>query len=465
MEKNEIVKEEKKFYLGSLGALIPFLVFLVLVVYLVASGSLSSKTAGGAAFVGFVVAFLMMRDKHEFSELTIKGFTSTMLGTMLVAFLLAGVVAKLMDMAGMVSALVWAATKIGIGGQMMPAMIFIVSAIISSATGTSGGTMATTTPILFPMAVALGCPPGLTMGAILGGAMFGDNIAPVSDTTIASALTQETSVIAVVKSRLKYAFIAAAVALALYIYFGWTTVDKGAAEAAAQTDANPLSLVLLVVPVLVIILMYKQKGLVYSMVWGVLTGSVLAIVLGLIPISDFLPAEGVFVAGFDSMMGIFCFFYFTFVLNEVLVAGRVIDKLLEKLEKYAATPRRAEIVSGILTCLGISLISSPTVNIVTVGPVVRKILKKHDIGRERGANILDGFSCALGGTLPYTSTCIFPLAMAIATGAVPETFSVMDYAPYSFHCIALFVVFWIAIFTGFGRKFEKPEDEKDTNVL
>ena len=464
MENNNTVKRSE-FYLGTFGALVPFLGFLALVIYLVVAGMLGSKTAGGAAFVGFLVAFFMIKDKHRFAELTIKGFTSTMSGTMLVAFLLAGVIAKIMAMAGMVDALVWAASKIGADGRMMPILIFLVSCIISSATGTSGGTMATTTPILFPMAVALGCNPGLAMGAILSGAMFGDNIAPVSDTTIASALTQETTVVDVVKSRMKYSLIAAAVALILYAIFGFTTVDAGAAMSVDTSNANPLALILLSVPVLVIILMMRQKGLIFSMIWGVVLGIVLSLVLGLIPASRFLPGDGVFVSGFDGMMGIFCFFYFTFVLNEILIEGQVIDKLLNALEKHAKTPRSAEAISGLITCIGIALISSPTVNIVTVGPVVRKIMKNHNIARARGANMLDGLSCALGGTLPYTSTCIYPLAMAIATGAVAETFSVMDYVPYSFHCMALFVVYWLAILTGYGRKFEKAEDVESVDLV
>lgn len=379
-----------------------------------------------------------------------------MLGTMLIAFLLAGVIAKIMAMAGLVDALVWAATSVGADGRLMPAIIFVVSAVISSATGTSGGTMATTTPILFPMAIALGCHPGLTMGAILSGAMFGDNIAPVSDTTIASALTQETSVVSVVKSRMKYALIAAAAALALYIYFGYTTTELGHDMASIVATASPQALILLLVPIVVIVLMLKQKGLIFSMVCGTIFGVILSVALGLIPISQFLTASGVFASGFDSMMGIFCFFYFTFVLNEVLVAGKVIEKLLAAVERHAKTPRSAEVISGFITCVGICLISSPTVNIVTVGPVVRKILKPFNISRDRGANILDGFSCGLGGTLPFTSTCIYPLAMGIATGAVSESFSVMDYVPYSFHCWGLIIVFWVSIILGFGRTFEDP---------
>ena len=454
-------KQESKFYLGDFGALLPFLVMIAALIYMAFQGTLSSSAAGAGAFFGFVAAFFLMKDKKEFAEVATRGFSSSMLAQMIMAFLLAGTVAKLMDVGGLVKALVWFATNLGIDGKFIPIVVFLTGAIISSATGTSGGTMTTTTPILLPLAVALGCDVNVVAGAILCGAMFGDNIAPVSDTTIASALTQETEVYDVVKSRLKYAFVAAAIAIVCFAYVGIKTTTPIQVDPAAMEGANPMALCLLLIPVLVVILMRMKKGLVYSMIVASLVGLVMSLVLGLISIDQIFSGGGVVASGFQGMMSIFPFFYFAYVLNEVFIIGGIFDKIHAKAMKYATTPRRAEIICGLMTCLGIFFISSPTVNIVTVGPMVRKIAKEQNIARERSANILDGFSSGLGGTLPYSATTLFPLGLIVATGLVPEDYSVMSYVPYSFHCWALLLVFWTSILTGWGRKLEKQPLKKE----
>lgn len=444
----------EKFYMGQFGVILAFLVMVAAWLYMAAQGSLSSKAAGAGAFLGIVVAFFVTKDKKEFADYMVKGFSSSMLAQMIMAFLLAGTIAKIMDVAGLVKALVWFATNLGIGGEFMPIVVFLTGAIISSATGTSGGTMTTTTPILLPLAVALGCDVNVVAGAILSGAMFGDNIAPVSDTTIASALTQETEVIDVVKSRLKYAFVAAAIAVVCFGYIGMKTTTPIAADAAMMEGVKPIALSLLLIPVLVIFLMLKRKGLVYSMIVASLVGIVMSLVFGLITIDQVFSGSGVIADGMAGMMSIFPFFYFMYVMNEIFNASGILEKLVERIEKFATTPKKAEIACGLLTIIGILFISSPTVNIVTVGPIVRKILKEHGIARSRGANILDGFSSGLGGTLPYSATTLFPVGLIVATGLVPADYSVMSYVPYSFHCWALIVVFWFAILTGWGRKFE-----------
>ncbi|MGN1230610.1 MAG: Na+/H+ antiporter NhaC family protein, partial [Anaerotignum sp.] len=165
-----------KFYFGQFGVILAFLVMVATWLYMAVQGSLSSKAAGAGAFMGIVVAFFVTKDKKEFQEYMIAGFSSRMLAQMIMAFLLAGTIAKIMDVAGLVKALVWFSSNLGIGGEFMPVVVFLTGAIISSATGTSGGTMTTTTPILLPLAVALGCDVNVVAGAILSGAMFGDNI-------------------------------------------------------------------------------------------------------------------------------------------------------------------------------------------------------------------------------------------------------------------------------------------------
>ncbi len=455
---------DSKFYLGPFGALLPFLAFLICILYLCTQGAAGSSTCGAAAFVGFIVAFFTMKDKRRFNELTLKGLTSSMLGTMLLAFLLAGVIAKMMAMSGLTNSLVWVAMELGADARLFPLLIFLTAVIISSATGTSGGTMTTVTPVLLPMAVAMGCDPVLSVGAIISGSMFGDNLAPVSDTTIASAVSQETTVTAVVRTRFPYCVIAGVVSAGLYVYFGYeTTVQMDASHMALE--AEPLALLLLVVPVLVVVLMLLKKGLVFSMIMGIVVGAVISLACGLIPFAELLSSSGLLAGGFTGMMGIFPFFYFMYIMIEVMHEGKVIEVFLAFVEKRATTRRRAEIAAGLMASVGSCLISSPTVTIVTFGPMVRTILKKFGIDRTRGANIMDGLACAFGGLLPYSATYLVGVTQAQLTGVLDPSISMLSFLTRSFHCWALLIVFWASILTGIGSRDEDPNDDAVHDVI
>ena len=242
-----------EFYMGFFGAILPFVVFVGLVILLSVTGDLSSKSAGAASLVAVAVAFFAIKDKSKFTELVYTGFKSDMLAVLLASFLLSGVMAIALTKGGLVNALVWAATKVNVPNWSLPVIIFLIVTLIGLATGTNAGTITTTMPIMLPLGVSMGCDPALIMGAVVGGAMWGDNIAPISDTTLVSALTQETDVPKVVKARFKYAGTAGVLAIICYIVMGLTTTSEIGPDVAAQVaEANPMALLLLLSPALVI---------------------------------------------------------------------------------------------------------------------------------------------------------------------------------------------------------------------
>ena len=108
----------------------------------------------------------------------------------------------------------------GLPAFVLPAMLFLVSAIMSFSTGTSWGTWAIMFPIAIPMIAVSGLHPGLTIGAVLGGAIFGDHCSPISDSTIISSMAAATDHIDHVRTQLPYALSVAAVCLVLYTILG-----------------------------------------------------------------------------------------------------------------------------------------------------------------------------------------------------------------------------------------------------
>ena len=143
---------------------------------------------------------------------------------------------------------------------------FFICCVVSTATGTSLGTLLVCGPLLYPAGGPLGAAPTILAGAIIGGATFGDNVSPISDTTIASALTQDADIAGVVKSRLRYALLAAAIALVAYAALG----SAGASlDERPDMAANPIGLVMLIV--LVVALLLRGHHLLEGLIFGILT--------------------------------------------------------------------------------------------------------------------------------------------------------------------------------------------------
>ncbi len=103
---------------------------------------------------------------------------------------------------------------------LIPALIFVLAGFISFTTGTSWGTFGILIPIAIPLALALGISPSLVLGAVLGGAVFGDHASPISDTTVISSLAAGCDLLDHVKTQLPYALTAGGISVVLYIISG-----------------------------------------------------------------------------------------------------------------------------------------------------------------------------------------------------------------------------------------------------
>jgi len=446
-----------EFYFGKLGAVLPLISTFIGIMLLVIFGYKSAKTFWAAGLFSLTLAFLLAKDKQKFNETVINGLSNKLLAVMVIAFYLAGITAQLLNDGGLVTGLLWLTAQINMGPQLIPALTFLVCVLISTCTGTTGGTVAAVTPIMLPLAVKMGCNPALLMGAILSGSFFGDNIAPVSDTTIASAYTQETDVPIVVKSRLKYSLIAGVIALILYIIFGNLMAGNAPAEIVLPEGANR-SLILLLCPAVLVFLMIRGADLVPALLACNLFTIILSLVTGLITFDKLIGPGGVIIKGIEGMVFLTVFCVFIFSLIEMLNAGGVFDWIIDKATKNVKSPRQAELMASVLVSIITMMTAAATVSIVMTGPVVRKIFKRYNIARDRGANILDGTACGIGGICFWNLSCMSAYALAMNTGAIDESFSIMAAMPYSFHCLLLVIVYLVAIITGYGRKFEKLQE-------
>lgn len=452
------MNENKKleFYGGMFGACLPLLVFMGCMILIAALQKVSLVLFCMAGFAGLCTAFLLAKDKKEFEEATIEGIRSKTLCVIIFAFLLAGILSQELRQSGLINGLIWGMTHLGLSAAYLPLIAFLASSLISVSCGTSNGAIIAVMPLLLPVSAAVGAEPALVAGAVVSGAIFGDNLAPISDTTIASAVTQEAEVRNVVRTRLVYSLIAAAVSAVLFVILGLKTTTAAALPEITTAESAP-TLVMLLVPVVMVILMLRGWNLVGTLLVCDMLGFVLILVFGFLEPAVLLAADGPIGAGLTGMLNVICFSFFMFALLEMLNRSGVFEKLLEKVSTMATTPRKAEGLSVLIEIVASFAIGAASVSILFVGPVVRKILKQHNIENTRGANLIDGFGTAFAGIVPYNPVGLNAVSLAIASGVVAEGFSFLDYLPYLFQSYMLIILFGLSIITGIGRRFVKDE--------
>jgi Na+/H+ antiporter NhaC len=301
------------FHGGLAGALAPFVVFLGGVAMLAVAGAPDEKGFWPILLLALIVGLLLARDRARYSEAMLDGMSQRVVMVMLCAWLFAGVLGTLLSASGFVGALAWLARSAHLTGGGYVGAAFVVCALVSTATGTSFGTILLAGPLLYPAGGPAGAAPAALMGAILAGATFGDSISPVSDTTIASSGSQDADIGGTVRSRLRYAVPAGAIALVLSIVTGGRS---GVARTAvsSMTESNPAALVMLIAPALVIGMLLRHRHLIESLLTGVAAAALLGVTLGLITPSALLHvapgtfgATGLVVDGMQRAVGVSVF--------------------------------------------------------------------------------------------------------------------------------------------------------------
>ncbi len=454
-------QEDKTFaqtYGGLFGGVLPLVVMVAVMLILAAFGLRSTKNFWTAGYAAVMTGFLVYKDKQRFQTALIEGIRDRIFAFMLACFLLAGIMAKILSASHLVSSLLWLTTQVNLSPGLMPLLCFLVCVVLSSATGSAAGSMNTAAPVMIPLAVAMGNNVALICGAILSGCAFGDNLAPISDTTIASSLTQEVSVIRVVKSRLKYSLVAGAASAVAFIVVGMSTVTPVEVQAAAADATYASSLVFLVIPVIVIILMLRKANLFTALLISEIVGIIMLFAFGYLDFATLVAKDGLIASAFDGMLSSILFILFIFIVVSLIREAGVLNAILKSMMKFAKSDRSAEVASGLMVSVMSVAISSGTSAITFCGPIIRSLLRPFKIDRARAANFLDGLGCGVGYLVPTNAGCLNLAALAIAAGVVAEGFNAIEFVGYNFHSMALVVVYWFAILSGWGRKHETDEE-------
>lgn len=440
---------------GKAGSFAPLLAAALMILW----AALSQSNVNGyvlAFFTALITGVIFTKDEKAYGEALVYGLSKPMFGVIVLAVILAAVSGKLISASGVVQTIAVYVVEAGFTGRLFVAASFLITCLLAFATGTSVGTYFVVIPILFPVGVMAGAAPEFMIGAIVSGAAFGDNLGPISDTTIASSATQRADLGTVVRTRMRYSLPAAAGALLLFLLSAKTSEGSAGSEITDVT-AKPLSLVMLVVPVVIIVLCMMRKHLITALSWGILSGIAAGLLSGIYKVEDLIAFPGGFsvsgavIEAVTGTAGTMAMLIGVFALLGVLERGGFFEDVGSLLSRLAKTERSTE--ATIVLSVGIlSMITGViSVAIVALGDLIREIGEKAGVDKYRRANLMDCTGCVFCFLAPWTVHCVIPAQLsaqfgegtAVAPGSVPFV---------NYYSLCMLVILAVAVMTGYGRK-------------
>ena len=400
-------------------ALLPILVFLIL---FLGTGIILNDFYTMPAVVGFLIAliaaFLQTKGKTFNEKLSIaaKGIGDDNIVTMCLIFLSAGAFSGAVSAAGGVD------STVNLGLSLLPPGVaviglFIIGCFVSLSMGTSMGTIAALAPIAVGISEKTGFELAVCIGAVVGGAMFGDNLSMISDTTIAAVRTQGCDM----KDKFKRNFfivLPAAIATVIILFILTSgkqfTLDQNLDYNIFQVIPYILVLVTALIGINVFVVLIS--GTVLSVIVGLLTGS--------LPPSEIFTSIG---SGVTGMYDITVISMLVAAISALVRENGGFAFILEKIHNRVHTYRGAEFGITALISLVDAATANNTVAIVIAGPIAKEISDDYHIETSRSASLLDMFASVFQGIIPYGAQL---LSAATLTGLTP--FDIMPYLFYPY---------------------------------
>lgn len=416
-------------------ALIPLLFFIV--IYLGVGIVLHSKGVEMAFYqfpsvvamtIAVILAFLMYHKTgidNNF-KLFARGAGDENIMTMLMIFLLAGAFSSVAGAMGGVS------STANLGLAIIPPRfivpgIFVIAAFLSTATGTSMGTVGAIVPIAYQMAKTADLNMSFVVAAVLTGAMFGDNLSMISDTTIAATRTQGVDLKDKFRTNAWISIPSALIAIALMVIF-----SKGG----TVTGSLEYSLIKVIPYVLVLGLALLGLNVFAVLIIGILSAAAVGVGTGAIGLME---VAAKIWTGYQGMIEVFILSMFVGGLAELTKHYGGLKWIIDKTSKLFKGPKSASVGIAALTALTDAATANNTVAIIVTGEIAKEISEKYKIDPRRTASFLDIFSCIMQGFIPYGAQ--FLLIASLTKNAVNPTSMI----PYNWYLIILGIMSLISV--------------------
>ena len=305
--------------------------------------------------------------------------------------------------------------------QFSVAVLFIVACFVSLAMGTSVGTITLITPIAVEVAQATGFEAALCVGTVVGGAMFGDNLSFISDTTIAACNGQGCAMKDKFKGNFAIALPAALATMALVVVM---TLGSDVTPVVGQYS------LLQIIPYLLVLVggIIGINVFVVLMI-GILSGAIIMVSTGSVGFTDLLAGMGTGASGM-----------FETAMVAILVAALCalirehggFDALLHFIHRVFRGNKGGQVGMGLLVGAMDIATANNTVAIVMANPIAKEMGKEYDISPSRSACILDTFSCVFQGVIPYGAQMLVAISAASELGVTLSAFQIMQYLFYPY---------------------------------
>ena len=432
---------------GNPAALLPIAVFLLMYLGLGLTFEYGMQIPMGFYNVPIVGAFLVaictacfQNRKTSFEEkLAImgQGVGDKNIITMLLIFLAAGAFVGVVGRSSAQSVAYFMLSVIP--PQFGVAVLFMVSCFISTAMGTSVGTITLLTPIAVEVATAAAIDPALCIATVVGGSMFGDNLSMISDTTIAACNGQGCAMKDKFRGNFKIALPAAMITLVIILLL---TAKETPAQFTKEYD-----LLLMIPYILVLIGGIAGVNVFVVLLVGILTGAVISLASGaIIPeagqtvFSQLLKNVGANMAGmFETCMVA----VLVAALCALIRVGGGFDALLYWIRRVFKGKRGGQLGMGLMVAAMDVATANNTVAIVMANPIAKEMSQDYGVSPQRAACLLDTFSCIAQGVIPYGAQILVAVSAAAEMGCVVSAF---DLIPKLYYPALLLVCSLIAIF-------------------
>lgn len=407
---------EKK---GRAAALLPILVFLLI---FLGSGFITGDFYSMPAIVAFLIALTVafaQNRKLSFGEkikLAAQGVGDENIITMCLIFLAAGAFSGAVKAAGGVD------STVNLGLSILPsgvavAGLFIIGCFISISMGTSVGTITALSPIAVGIADKTGFSLAICAGAVVGGAMFGDNLSMISDTTIAAVKTQGCEMRDKFRENFLIVLPAAIITIILFLLIG----RNASFQMSGELPYNFLK----VLPYLVVLIGALAGVNVFLILIG---GTVLSLAVG-VGTGAFAVSE-MFTHVADGIMSMYDITVISIIVACIVALVKEyggIEFVLSFIKKRINDEKGGELGIAVLALLVDMCTANNTVAIVMAGPIAKEISDDFGVTPRRSASLLDMFSSMGQGLIPYGAQL---LAAASLTGLTP--FAIIPYCFYPF---------------------------------
>lgn len=415
---------------GNSIALLPLVVFLG--IYLLGSllaGDFYKMPIVVAGMIASMVAVAMCRKRTltESVDSYSRGATEPNIMLMIWIFVLAGAFAASTKTMGAVDATVALTLRI-VPEEFLPAGIFLAACFTSFSVGTSVGTIVALTPIASAMAEQTGGNVAWLVAVVVGGALFGDNMSFISDTTIAATRTQGCNMRDKFRTNLLIVAPAAFITLLIYAFVGGDYVTT---YTPAESSA---SWVMMLPYLLVLVTAVAGVNVLCVLVLGIVASGVMGIVGGQISLVDWFVSMG---EGIGSMGELIIITMMAGGMLELIRLNGGIDYIISRVTSRITSRRGAELSIASLVIFADVCTANNTVAIISVGGIVREIAQRFGISPRRAASLLDTFSCFVQGLLPYGAQLLMAAGLAAIS---PIEIIAYLYYPYIMGACALLAI-------------------------